>query len=234
MVLQKISLMNNSLSNDKYILASKSPRRQYLLKEIGLNFEVRTKEVDESFPGNLKAEAIALYLCQKKAEAFEEELKGNIIITADTIVWIEGQVLNKPLDYNDAARMLKVLSGKMHEVFTGVCLRSKNKIKTFYVTSQVFFKKLNTEEIDHYITNYKPYDKAGAYGAQECLPVGMNPCSKEEIDFLTRMNKLELIESSIIKSKKGTGYMEIEKIEGSYFNVMGLPLKELYEELMSF
>lgn len=184
----------------KIILASKSPRRQYLLKELGIDFEVRTKDVDESFPTELKAQEIPLYLCQKKADAFQEELTDNtIVITADTIVWVEGQVLNKPENFEDAVRMLQLLSGKMHEVFTGVCLRSKHKTKSFYAVTKVYFKKLSQEEIEFYINNYKPYDKAGAYGAQEFI-----------------------------------GYIAIEKIEGTYFNVMGLPLKELYENLLAF
>ena len=182
------------------ILASKSPRRQYLLKELGVDFEIAVKEVDESFPVDLQAEQIPLYLCKKKAIAFDSELSDNtIVITSDTIVWVENQVLNKPEDYADALRMLTLLSGKMHQVYTAVCLKSKHKIKTFYVCTHVYFKTLSLEEIDYYIKNYNPYDKAGAYGAQEWI-----------------------------------GYIAIEKIEGSYFNVMGLPVKELYEALLAF
>jgi septum formation protein len=190
----------DSLKKHKFILASKSPRRQFLLKDLGLDFTVHTKEVDESFPDTLKAEQIPLYLCEKKANAFDEELDDNtIVITADTIVWVEGQVLNKPENYADAVRMLKLLSGKMHEVYTGVCLKSKHKITTFYSLTKVYFKELNQKEIDYYINNYNPYDKAGSYGAQEWI-----------------------------------GYIAVEKIEGSYFNVMGLPVRELYEELLKF
>lgn len=188
------------LKKRNLILASKSPRRQYLMKELGLDFEVHTKDVDESFPENLKAQEIPLYLCQKKANAFDEELTDNtIVITADTIVWIDNQVLNKPENFNDAVRMLKLLSGKKHEVYTGVCLRSKHKTKTFYALTNVYFKELSQEEIEYYINNFNPYDKAGAYGAQEWI-----------------------------------GYIAVEKIEGSYFNVMGLPVRELYEELLKF
>ena len=190
----------DDLKKYELLLASKSPRRQYLLKELGLDFEVRTKEVDESFPDNLKAQEIPLYLCEKKANAFDEELKDNtIVITADTIVWINGQVLNKPENFDDAVRMLKLLSGKMHEVYTGVCLKSKHKTKSFYALTKVYFKTLTQQEIEFYIKNYNPYDKAGAYGAQEWI-----------------------------------GYIAIEKIEGTYFNVMGLPIRELYEELLKF
>jgi septum formation protein len=188
------------LKKHNLILASKSPRRQYLMKELGLEFEVHTKDVDESFPENLKAQEIPLYLCQKKADAFDEELTDNtIVITADTIVWIDNQVLNKPENFDDAVRMLKLLSGKKHEVYTGVCLRSKHKTKTFYALTNVYFKELSQEEIEYYINNFNPYDKAGAYGAQEWI-----------------------------------GYIAVEKIEGSYFNVMGLPVRELYEELLKF
>ncbi|MFY9310875.1 MAG: Maf-like protein [Bacteroidia bacterium] len=188
------------LNKNKIILASKSPRRQYLLKELGLNFEVHTKDVDESFPETLKAQEIPLYLCKKKADAFEEDLADDtIVITADTVVWIEDQVLNKPENYEDAVRMLKLLSGKKHQVYTGVCLKSKHKEKSFYAQTDVYFKVLSQEEIDYYITNYNPYDKAGAYGAQEWI-----------------------------------GYIAVEKIEGTYFNVMGLPVREVYEELLKF
>jgi septum formation protein len=183
-----------------FILASKSPRRQFLLKDLGLDFEVHTKDVDESFPDTLRAHEIPLYLCQKKADAFDKDLDDNtIVITADTVVWVHGQVLNKPENYEDAIRMLKLLSGKMHEVYTGVCIKSKYKTKVFYSLTKVFFKTLSEEEIQYYIKNFHPYDKAGAYGAQEWI-----------------------------------GYIAVEKIEGSYFNVMGLPLRELYEELLQF
>ncbi len=182
------------------LLASKSPRRHYLLKELGLDFEVRTKEVDESFPEQLKAAEIPLYLCEKKADAFDEELTDNtIVITADTIVWLDGHVLNKPQNFNDAVRMLQLLSGKMHEVYTGVCLKSKHKTTSFVALTKVYFKELSLEEIEFYIRNYNPYDKAGAYGAQEWI-----------------------------------GYIAIDRIEGTYFNVMGLPVRELYEELLKF
>lgn len=188
------------LKKHHFILASKSPRRQYLLKELGLTFDIHTKDVDESFPEQLKAQEIPLYLCEKKANAFDAELADeSIVITSDTIVWVDGQVLNKPVDKADAVRMLQLLSGKMHEVFTGVCLKSKRKTTSFYACTKVYFKTLSLQEINYYIENYSPYDKAGAYGAQEWI-----------------------------------GYIAVEKIEGSYFNVMGLPLKELYEELLRF
>ena len=138
-------MSSENLKKHELLLASKSPRRQYLLKELGLDFEVRTKEVDESFPDTLKAQEIPLYLCEKKANAFDEELKDNtIVITADTIVWLPqtNEVLNKPENFEDAVRMLQLLSGKMHEVYTGVCLKSKNKKKSFYALTKVYFKPL--------------------------------------------------------------------------------------------
>ena len=222
--------------NYDLILASKSPRRQQLLKDLGFDFEVKTKEVDESFPENLKGQEIPLYLCEHKANSFYDDLinDATLIITADTIVWVDGQVLNKPENFEDAVRMLQLLSGKMHEVFTGVCMRSKTKTKNFFATTKVFFKPLTIEEIEKYITNCKPYDKAGSYGAQETLPVGMNPCSKEEIDFLRRINKSNIIEKSIRVSNSEKRIALIDRIDGSYFNVMGLPIQKLYEELLEF
>ncbi len=218
------------------ILASKSPRRQQLLADLGFVFEVKTKEVEEHFSENLKAEEIPLFLCAHKAKSFDEELKNvkNLVITADTIVWVENQVLNKPLNFEDAVRMLQLLSGKMHEVFTAVCLQSKNKTETFSVATKVFFKQLSLHEINNYISTCKPYDKAGSYGAQETLPLGMNPCSEQEIEFLSTLSKLAIIEKSIYPSTTENRIELIDKIEGSYFNVMGLPIKELYEKLLRF
>ena len=228
-------MLKEKLKQYRIILASKSPRRQFLLKELGFDFEVRTKEVDESFPRKLKGKQIALYLCNKKANAFKDKLRTNdLLITADTIVWIKNKVLNKPANYNEAVKMLKLLSGKMHTVYTGVCIRTSKKTKTFSVSTKVFFKKLSGKEIDFYVTNYKPYDKAGAYGAQECLPAEVNPCSESEKIFLDEIGKPDLYLKGDF-TKAGIGQIGIvKKIIGSYFNVMGLPVKELYEELMKF
>lgn len=223
------------LQQYKLILASKSPRRQFLLKELGLNFEVFTKEVDESFPSSLKAEQIPLFLCEKKAHAFDAELDDHtIVITADTVVWIHGQVLNKPEDRDDAIRMLKLLSGQRHEVYTGVCLHSKNKLRSFSTKTNVYFKSLSESDIQFYIDHFRPFDKAGSYGAQECLPPGMNPCSAEEIEFLTRIGKVSLIQDSIVQEATSKNFSAVDKLEGSYFNVMGLPIRELAEELLLF
>jgi septum formation protein len=182
------------------ILGSNSPRRQELLKSLGFTFLNKPINADESFPANLQAEEICLYLAEKKADAYAEDLQDDeILITADTIVWCEGKVFNKPANFVEGKKMLETLSGKMHEVFTGVCLKSGNKQTTFYDVSKVYFKKLKPEEIEYYLTNYSPYDKAGGYGVQDWL-----------------------------------GYIGIDKIEGSFYNVMGLPVKELYEELVKF
>lgn len=188
------------LNQFRFILASKSPRRQFLLKELGIPFELVTKDVDESFPDHLQKDEIPLFLSRKKADAFERDLdEKTIVITADTIVWINDHVLNKPENAEEASVMLRELSGNRHEVFTGVCLKSSKKEVAFAVRTIVYFRELTAGEINYYISQYKPFDKAGAYGAQEFI-----------------------------------GYIGVEKIEGSYFNVMGLPVKELYEELVKF
>jgi septum formation protein len=183
------------------ILGSASPRRQELLKSLGFNFIVRPVNADEDhWPAYLMAQDIALYLAELKAGSYPEKLGENeLLITADTIVWCDGKVYNKPASFADGKRMLESLSGRMHTVFTAVCLRSALKQTTFYDSSNVYFKKFTAGEIEYYLDNYRPYDKAGAYGVQDWL-----------------------------------GYVGIEKIEGSFYNVMGLPVKLLYEEMISF
>jgi len=184
----------------KLILGSASPRRQELLKSLGFEFITKPINANEDFSSELKAQEIPIYLAEKKANAYPDPLKENeILITSDTIVWCKGKVLNKPADFAEGKIMLELLSGKMHEVFTAVCLKSKNKQVTFYDASKVFFKKLKNEEIEYYLNNYSPYDKAGGYGVQDWI-----------------------------------GYIGIDKIEGSFYNVMGLPVKHLYEELVKF
>lgn len=157
--------------NYHIILASKSPRRQYLLKELGIDFKVILKEIEEDYPHHLKREEIVEYLCEHKANAFKDKLKDDktLLITADTIVWLNEKVLNKPKDFNDAFGMLSQISGKMHEVVSGVCLKTTKKTVIFHVISKVFFKHLTDDEINYYITNFRPYDKAGAYGIQEWI-----------------------------------------------------------------
>lgn len=216
------------------ILASKSPRRQFLLKEIGIDYTLRTKEVDEDFPGHLFADEIPLYLCRKKADAFGHELQPNdVVVTSDTIVWIHDHVLNKPNDNDEATDMLLELSGNRHEVYTGVCLRSHEKEIVFTVKTDVYFREMILEEIEQYIRTCKPLDKAGSYGAQECLREGFNPCSPTEITFLRSIGKEELIRKSIVTHEESK-FACIDRIEGSYFNVMGLPIVELYQHLKTF
>jgi septum formation protein len=215
----------------KIILASKSPRRSFLLRELGFEFELRTKDVDESFPEHLKAEEIPLYLCRKKADAFLHELRNDeLVITADTIVWIHNHVLNKPEDETQALDMLMELSGNCHEVFTGVSLRTKEKETSFTVRSEVCFREMTLREAEDYVRRCKPLDKAGSYGAQECLKAGFNPCSQSEIDFLYRIGKTSLIEKSIVTAEESK-FDCVERINGSYFNVMGLPIEELFRML---
>ena len=218
------------------ILASKSPRRQYLLKEIGVDFLVKTKELAEDFPEHLQAEQIPLYLCELKANSFNEELRqpNTMLIAADTIVWVNGKVLNKPENAAEAAEMLQTLSGNVHQVFTGVCLKSNFKKETFFVESKVYFNVLKPSQIEAYISQCRPFDKAGSYGAQECLPQNFNPCSKEEIDFLKTLKKSNLIENSIRKTNDSMSFDFVKKIDGSYFNVMGLPIVELFQKINNF
>lgn len=189
-----------NLQKYEIILASQSPRRQQLLQDLGLQFSVQSMNVDESFPDNLPMEEIPVYLARLKASAFLPQLKNNqLVITADTIVWLDGHVLNKPADYQDAYRMLSDLSGNKHQVITGVCLLSAEKKVSFFVSTDVWFKELEDKEIRYYLDHYRPYDKAGAYGIQEWI-----------------------------------GYIGIHHIEGSFFNVMGLPIQTLYEHLKTF
>ena len=188
------------LFKQKIILGSSSPRRQQLLKDAGFSFKVVSINADESFSSDLKAQEIPLYLAEKKANEYPEKLNDDeILITSDTVVWVENIVLNKPENEFEAKQMLQFLSGKMHQVFTGVCLTSNQKQISFFDETKVFFKPLIEDEISFYIKNYKPFDKAGSYGAQDWL-----------------------------------GLTSITRIEGSYFNVMGLPVHKLYEELQKF
>jgi septum formation protein len=178
------------------VLASNSPRRQQLLISAGFVFSVQTKNVPEDFPEDMPVAEVPVYLAEKKALAFKDEIKDELIIAADTVVIIDGKILNKPADEHEAAQMLTLLSGKMHEVITGVCLFSRNKTFTFSDRTEVYFKNLFPEEINFYVTYYRPFDKAGAYGAQEWM-----------------------------------GMIGVEKIVGSYFNVMGLPVHLVYKYL---
>lgn len=151
------------------ILASKSPRRQELLSAMNLDFKVVLKDVDESYPEELLPAEIAVYIAEKKAKAFDEDSKGSIIITADTIVAYNGEILGKPEDAHHATEMLTKLSGTNHQVYTGVSLICNGTLRSFYDTTEVFFNDLSPGQISYYINNYKPMDKAGAYGIQDWI-----------------------------------------------------------------
>lgn len=185
----------------KIILASNSPRRKELLGGLGLDFEVRTLQgIDESYPAELVGEDIPIYISGQKAKAYRQSMSDDeMVITADTIVYDDGAVLGKPQDRDDAIAMLSRLSGHAHDVITGVSIVTKEKTVQFASTSKVYFADLTDEEIAYYVDNFKPFDKAGAYGIQEWI-----------------------------------GYVGVSRIEGSYFNVMGLPIQKLYTELKKF
>lgn len=153
----------------RLILGSKSPRRQELLKSLGFEFQLSVRSVDESFPNELPVADLAEFIAKKKAEAFDDLTEDELVITSDTVVVCEGQALAKAADKEEAKAMLKLLSGKTHQVITGVCLKAKLKTVTFSETTQVHFDELSDEEIDNYIEKYQPFDKAGAYGIQEWI-----------------------------------------------------------------
>jgi len=183
----------------KIILASKSPRRQQLLQLMDLDFEVVLKDVDESYPEGLTPQEVAVYIARKKAEAFDGAVSNNeAVLTADTIVCIDGQILGKPETTQHAIEMLQLLSGKVHLVVTGVCIFYRGIYDSFFDVSEVFFRNLTSDEIASYVAEYKPLDKAGSYGIQERI-----------------------------------GLIGIERIEGSYTNVVGLPTEKLYARLIS-
>ena len=213
------------------ILASTSPRRQFLMKEVGFQFSIEKPEGDESFPATMPLEVVPKFLAEKKARIFKQHLQNKIVITSDTVVILGDEIMNKPGNRDEAIQMLSDLSGRTHQVITAVCLLAQEKQDLFDDRTEVTFKKLSRTDITSYVENYQPLDKAGAYGAQECLPAGMNPCSKEEIEFLKSINRIDLIERSI-STKPG---MEgIERINGSYFTVMGFPIHKVYQHLMQF
>lgn len=183
------------------LLASNSPRRKELLSGLDLDYEIKVlPDIDESYPDSLEEDKVAEYISVKKAEAYMPYIKDKtLLITADTIVLSEGKIYGKPKDEDDAKQMLTELSGKTHQVITGVSLTTKDKRKSFSVVSEVRFAKLDASEIEYYVSKYKPLDKAGAYGIQEWI-----------------------------------GYVAVEYMSGSYFNIMGLPVQRLYQELKKF
>lgn len=190
--------MLDNLKKYNVVLASNSPRRKELMSGLGINYVVKTlPDVDESYPVELKGEAIPLFIAREKADAYRSMIAPDeLLITADTIVWLDDRALGKPSDREEAIRMLQALSGKTHQVITGVCLTTQEWQRSFTSTTEVRFAKLTHEEIEYYVDTYSPMDKAGSYGVQEWI-----------------------------------GFVGVESISGSYFNVMGLPIQKLYGEL---
>jgi septum formation protein len=181
------------------VLGSNSPRRRQILHDAGFEFTVRALDTDETFPPDLPSDQVPGYLARRKAEAFGDEARTHLILTADTVVRINGEILNKPTDPADAHRMLRTLSGHWHHVTTGVCLRDGDTYELFADTAAVYFRDLTDAEIEYYLRACRPFDKAGAYGVQ---------------DFI--------------------GMVGIERLEGSYFTVMGLPIHRVYERLAPY
>lgn len=182
------------------ILASQSPRRSQLLREAGFNFSIQACDIDESFPPDMPAEAVAPWLARRKAHAAAHLIQDReIVLAADSVVILDGVIYNKPADYADAFRMIRLLSGRQHTVITGVCLLAKEQEKTLAGVTKVWFAELSDEEIDYYIRTCNPFDKAGAYGAQDWI-----------------------------------GHCKITRIEGTFQNVMGLPVNLVYEALREF
>ena len=185
--------------NYELILASKSPRRQHFFKDLGWDFKIELKEVEEIYPSHLKHTEITDYLAELKSKPFNNLTNNQLVITSDTIVWLDNKALGKPKNQNDAKKILASLSNKKHEVITSICLKSNKKTKIINDVTEVYFKKLTDLEIEYYVSNFNPLDKAGAYGIQDWI-----------------------------------GLIGVKKIKGSYFNVMGLPVHKLYEELSTF
>lgn len=194
-------MLQDKLKPYELILASRSPRRRQLLKGCDIPFTLADNyEAGENYPADMPAEDVPVYLSQLKSHEYPYELPENgILITADTVVILNGLVIGKPAGRREAIGTLESLSGNTHKVVTGITLRSRQKERSFSSESLVFFRPLNREEIEYYVDAYKPYDKAGAYGIQEWI-----------------------------------GYVGIERIEGSFYNVMGLPVQKLYKELEKF
>lgn len=216
------------------ILASSSPRRQHLMREVGFAFTIEKPQVEEAFPADLPIDQVARYLAAIKAEYFRPKMREQILVAADTVVILEGQVLNKPENRQHAIQMLSSLSGRTHRVMTGVSILSKEREESFEETTYVTFEKLSRAEIESYIDQFKPYDKAGSYGAQDCLPPNMNPCSREELEFLRSIENDSLIKRTITPAGSGGGIAVIREIQGSYFNVMGFPIHKVYQHLKTW
>ena len=191
-------MLKEKLKDYHVILASGSPRRQQFFKDLDIDFTIQLKEVEEVYPEELKGNEITDFLADLKSRSFTNLSEKELLITSDTIVWLEGKALGKPADAEDAFLMLSALSGKKHEVITSISIKSKHFQKIINDTTIVSFNTITDDEINYYIKNYKPFDKAGGYGIQEWI-----------------------------------GFIAINKIEGSYFNVVGLPVHKLYKELMN-
>ncbi|MDA9316372.1 Maf family nucleotide pyrophosphatase [Polaribacter sp.] len=191
-------MLREKLKNHHIILASGSPRRHQFFKDLDIAFTIQLKEVEEVYPASLKGLEITDFLADLKSKAFTNLEEKEVLITSDTIVWLDGKALGKPKDKPAAFEMLKALSGKKHEVMTSISIKGKHFQKIVNDTTVVYFKEISDKEINYYIDNYKPFDKAGAYGIQEWI-----------------------------------GFIAIDKIEGSFFNVVGLPVHKLYGELMN-
>ncbi|OIQ36979.1 MAG: septum formation protein Maf [Bacteroidetes bacterium MedPE-SWsnd-G1] len=189
------------LKLNKYniILASGSPRRQQFLKDLQLDFKIDVREIEEVFPHVLKGTEITDFLAKLKSEPFTDLNNNDLLITSDTIVWLNNEAIGKPKDRNDAIKILSQLSGNMHEVITSICFKTTNSIKIINDVTKVYFKDLSKNEIEYYVDNFQPFDKAGSYGIQDWI-----------------------------------GYIGVEKIEGSYFNVMGFPVHKFHQEMLKY
>ena len=192
-------MLKEKLKQYNIILASGSPRRQQFLKDLNLDFTIQLKEIEEIYPPHLIGLEITDYLAELKSSVFTNLNKNDILITSDTIVWLDNKAIGKPKDKQEAIAIFKEMSGKKHQVFTSICLKTITNTRIVNDTTDVYFKTLSDEEINYYLDNFQPYDKAGGYGIQDWI-----------------------------------GLVGVEKIDGSYFNVMGLPVHKLYAELLKF
>ncbi|MFW5852118.1 MAG: Maf family nucleotide pyrophosphatase [Bacteroidota bacterium] len=192
--------LQHKLAPFSVVLGSKSPRRSQLLRDLGIEFEICSKDVDESFSNDMHVEDVPQFLAEKKFLSIAEDINENtFLITADTVVILDNEILHKPSGIEDAWNMLRKLSGKTHKVLTGVCFGTHQKHTSFVSYSNVCMADLSDDEVQYYIEEYKPFDKAGAYGVQEWI-----------------------------------GFVGVESIFGSYYNIMGLPVQALYRQIMSF
>lgn len=204
-----------------------------LLREIGFHFSVLPSHADESFSDDINVTLVPALLARRKAEAVFVDNQDSIVLASDTVVIVDNNILNKPVDRADAIRMLKILSGITHTVITAVHLKGPGFSDRFEDVSRVTFRKVSDDAVANYVDVFRPFDKAGSYGAQECLPSGFNPCSDEEVRFLSSIGKSSLIEKSMNRTAENSVPM-INKIDGSFFTVMGLPIHLVYRSLSRF